>query len=1224
MGWGSMLAIMAACVAGAVGANAATGDKNDLSGKSERAYYKESPLFSTAPDVKASSQFVGRFGPVGIGIELVQPAFAMKVDSIEKGSPAESCGKLKAGQIIESINGQKLKDIDPRIQLGSIITQAEATDGVMKFLVKATSDAKAEEVIVKIPVLGAYSKTWPLNCPKSDKIVRGFADYLGKPDSNKGFSGIGMLFLLSTGEDRDIAPVKQWVHGFAGKPGPDYAWTLGIGGIPLCEYYLRTGDPVALPIIQSWVKSATKAEYLDAWAGRGGVVGVDYGNGHLNAGGTAVITFLMLAKECGADVNDSLLQRTLRHFYRFAGRGNNPYGDDRPESSFVDNGRNGNLAFAMAAAASLTPDGEKSVYAAARDICAMTSFYTATYMLHGHTGGGIGEFWRSPAMGLLHDKKPAQYREFMDNRKWHYELSRRYDGSFAILGGDDTPKGRYYDSEEWGAGYALTYTIPRKTLRVAGAPLSKFAKQYKLQARPWGTAADDVFLSLENVPDADGKRMDLSTETLANASAKPLIERLLALGDVGDDVLRSTIRHPDTLIRNLAAKNAMGIKFNYMWVTPGDRTRPALIHEWLRSPDPRVRRAALGVLAAHLPSDKPELFLTPEVFASVITMLKDPEESWWIKDAALNLVGRAPADWIVPHVDLLVSFLKHEEQWLQNAALIALTPVVADERCYKKVLPAMGELLRTCQRVSTINPFRFGALPTTLAKASPEVQKLAATTLRGAYAGFAGVKSAEGGQDITTVYESHKKFLASYLAGVDGGYDLLYEIAKKQFPNDPLPYRDIFLAADPEKFGSKLKKALEPIIRDQLIYEYIGKNRARLLAETEPATPAYSPGSTLDGLITLYRKIGVNDYDWHVFGPNLKDATWDYHTFDAPEKMAYDISPWRYRTVTYPGGMENWFMPSFDATKAGWKKGQPPFGQLEGKLVTDAQERRNPDCRVSGPMRTLWEKEVLLVRGTFQFPPLKPGHLYRVRMEYGQHVGSGDGYKLYLNGKPMQEVKEGVGRRAGGIPHGPVVNGEFAAEFAKGPVTLATTSFLRYGDKAIVTMPPVPRGLLTLWVEEMRVPPINDEAVRKSATIIPMLSATWQEKQDPNNKELQTADDQFHYNGKFKANKNVLGGWTTVALVPTFDAFDPAKPVDANRAPFKEITFKDEGLTGSGTLIWSGDILMDLGRFEALKMTPRKIGDAEYLFIEAGGFSAQNKVGWKSPLIVMKKAGEKK
>ena len=69
-------------------------------------------------------------------------------------------------------------------------------------------------------------------------------------------------------------------------------------------------------------------------------------------------------------------------------------------------------------------------------------------------------------------------------------------------------------------------------------------------------------------------------------------------------------------------------------------------------------------------------------------MVKDPAESWWGKDIAMRLLGRADADTIVPHVDLLLTFLQHEEWWLQNAALTALSPVVADARCYKKVLPA--------------------------------------------------------------------------------------------------------------------------------------------------------------------------------------------------------------------------------------------------------------------------------------------------------------------------------------------------------------------------------------------------------------------------------------------------------------------------------------------------------------------------------------------------------
>ena len=365
-------------------------------------YYKEPPLFSTAPSPEKSLQTITRFGPVGMGIDLVQPAFTMKIHNIEEGSPAAATGKLEAGQIIETINGQKLADIDPRIQLGQILAAAEARDGVLKLMVKENASAKAEQVVVKVPVLGAYSKTWPLNCPKSDKIVRQVADYLARPDSNKGIAGIGMLFLLSTGEDKDLQVVRDWARK---APAHRYPWYLGYGGIPLCECYLRTGDKEILANIERWVDNAVRTQYLDGWLGRGGVT-PSYGNGHLNAAGTPVVAFLLLAKECGADVPDHALLGALTHFYRYAGRGGNPYGDNRTEMGFVDNGKNGKLAFAMAAAAALTPEGEESVYAAARDACAMQSFYTTSFMLHGHTGGGIGEIWRSAAMGLLHEKKP--------------------------------------------------------------------------------------------------------------------------------------------------------------------------------------------------------------------------------------------------------------------------------------------------------------------------------------------------------------------------------------------------------------------------------------------------------------------------------------------------------------------------------------------------------------------------------------------------------------------------------------------------------------------------------------------------------------------------------------------------------------------------------------------------------------------------------------------------
>jgi len=96
----------------------------------ESAYYKDFPQFHPYPDERLSVQTINHFGPVGISIELFLPPFQMRVKAVEKGSPAEATGKLKVGQIIENINGQVLKNVDPRVILGGIITRPAGDRGL--------------------------------------------------------------------------------------------------------------------------------------------------------------------------------------------------------------------------------------------------------------------------------------------------------------------------------------------------------------------------------------------------------------------------------------------------------------------------------------------------------------------------------------------------------------------------------------------------------------------------------------------------------------------------------------------------------------------------------------------------------------------------------------------------------------------------------------------------------------------------------------------------------------------------------------------------------------------------------------------------------------------------------------------------------------------------------------------------------------------------------------
>ena len=763
--------------------------------------------FAFRPNEKKGGS-VDRFGPVGIGIQLTTPAFGMKVKNVESGSPAAESG-LKQGQIIDSINGETLKDIDPRIQLGNIITKAEAKDGLVRFMVKDKPDAPLREVVVKIPVLGAYSKTWPLNCKKSDQIVRDMADKLAEREELPLSHGAGpaMLFMLSTGEEKDLEVVRGWVKKMVEKfktpkdVAPIQNWTVGYSGVPLCEYYLRTGDKSVLPLIKMIADHARWDMYNDGWAhgtyqgkrGPDARMAFPYmGGGHINACGVHVVTFLLMAKQCGVDVDSRTLERSFKHFFRYAARGNVPYGDGIPEQSFVDNGRTGGLAFTMAAAANMTPDGQDSVYAQARDNSAVKGFYSTSWMLIGHTGGGVGEIWRSYSMGLMNEKKPSKYREFMDNRRWFYELSRRHDGLFGIVGG-----GRYDRPESWGLTMGMTYTAPRKTLQITGAPRSKYHKQFKLPARPWGTAADDVFYSIEAARQNNGKQQDVDKEIFETDASQP-VWTVMANPEVSDDILRKYAHHPDHGMRRGAA--------SFVW----QHKRDHLVPELLQSKDPRVRHA--GTMAIHCTFKRRPMTtdrVTDEMAKLLGEMINDPEESYWVVENAMKSLAIARPEMIEPHVDRLLYWVGHEDWWMSAAAMIPLTKLAGDKRYAPKILPAVAKVMSKDTHVSRMST--AGRLFGSLRSAEKDVQALGVAVLAKAYNAFpepeeihpADKISMEGAADYLV------GLIGGYAVGLQGGPDAIYAVSKKRYPEQVLPHGKLYLKQNPARLSPELQKALE-------------------------------------------------------------------------------------------------------------------------------------------------------------------------------------------------------------------------------------------------------------------------------------------------------------------------------------------------------------------------------------------------------------------------------
>ncbi|MDX1679674.1 MAG: DUF6288 domain-containing protein [Akkermansiaceae bacterium] len=676
-------------------------------------------LFNPYPKTEgrgSGSWTVRYFGPVGIGIELVRPGMTMKIKNVEEGSPADQTGKLKKGQIIESINGTVLKDIDPRFILGDLITQAEATDGKINLKIQGEG-----VVTVQIPVMGSYSPTWPVNCDKSDKIVRKLADLLAEQEKPKWGS---VIFLLSTGEEKDLEVVRKWMKN-ADEIYGNMNWATGYNGLGLCEYYLRTGDKSVLPVIKRLSEQLKDNLYSGGWSGRGAPAAFTYsvGSGQVHASGVNCMSFLMMAKLCGVEVDDYMMKSAWKQFYRYAGHGNVAYGNTYPEGGFRDNGKTSGLAYALGAAALLHPDGENTTYARARDNSAMKAFYATNWFHAAHTGGGMGEIWHHTAMHQVREKRPQQFRSYFDTRRWVMELSRRWDGSIAIAGMDDRYNRSATDcsgDRAWGTFFALTYTLHRKQLQIFGAPRSPHAKSEAIPI-PWGNEADEIYHSIEPIPGGPLTMQDLLNETVENGSSVPFLS-YVSDENVTDETLMKYLHHPEYGYREATMRDVV------------QKGRFHLVLPLLRHTDTRLRQCGLLAITGMfkgraMPQDQ----ITPEMWEEVSKMVMDKDEAWWTALYAVKAMARADQAFIGKHRDRLLEFLTYyDSPWLETDAHLALSKIAVEPEHYKVLLPVLLE--KTSKfRVDNASFQSARAITDALKGASPEIKEFAAPLVKTTY-----------------------------------------------------------------------------------------------------------------------------------------------------------------------------------------------------------------------------------------------------------------------------------------------------------------------------------------------------------------------------------------------------------------------------------------------------------------------------------------------------------
>ncbi len=299
--------------------------------------------------------------------------------------------------------------------------------------------------------------------------------------------------------------------------------------------------------------------------------------------------------------------------------------------------------------------------------------------------------------------------------------------------------------------------------------------------------------------------------------------------------------------------------------------------------------------------------------------------------------------------------------------------------------------------------------------------------------------------------------------------------------------------------------AVKPMIIDGLLAGFVADPRNQPVlqgllkqAQSKPAKMPEYLDDAIDDEVAFLQAAGIHNYDWKPVLADMKTATWDYSGFDLPnspyksKSTAVAVNPDQEGgdnppaaapkpklakpapfEVTLPAGMDNWFAPAFDAKKAGWKSGQAPFGiKMEESVPADQSWiSKYPIYPPKRPMpTTVIGNDVVLMRGAFELPPIKEGHRYRIRLDGSIHDNSGEGYAIYLNGKLLTEVKNGVyAWRKQGL-RGSHVWQENLDDFKGGKVSIAVANFPMNNFDPEYYIPAI--GPLSVWVEEQKLPPV--------------------------------------------------------------------------------------------------------------------------------------------------------
>ena len=243
------------------------------------------PLDAPVNQALNNRAFMMNLGPTGIRADIrpdYAKAFKVKFVFQDKYSPAK--GLIKAGDMIIGAGGKEFMVPHkfhrkqggrgwpgPPFELAHAIEKAQAGSGKLTLTVlQGGNKSKKKNITLQLKPVGAFSKTWPWNCERSDQLLKDLLDFCfdGNYERMKRHQRVQMLLALWASGDRRAIPLVQSHAKSIMRSKPSYkstgmgqTWMWGYNGIFLGEYYYMTRDKKVLPVVEALLKCYEHGQY---------------------------------------------------------------------------------------------------------------------------------------------------------------------------------------------------------------------------------------------------------------------------------------------------------------------------------------------------------------------------------------------------------------------------------------------------------------------------------------------------------------------------------------------------------------------------------------------------------------------------------------------------------------------------------------------------------------------------------------------------------------------------------------------------------------------------------------------------------------------------------------------------------------------------------------------------------------------------------------------------